>query len=78
MLRKKLKRSELVSGNIYKCELSGAPMLVYSIEATETASQEPTILVWARYYNPVTGLFDKIYILDYQLSMEATNSAFSP
>ena len=64
-----LLRKNIEAGEVYKCSLSGFRVLVYEVEEQKLSGGGVTHLVMGRYYNPVTGLYEKVNILDYQLEV---------
>lgn len=63
-----LKRSDLSIGLVYSCLLSGMRILVIDIEKNPSPEKGKNYdVVWGRYFNDVTGKFDKVNIIDGQL-----------
>ncbi len=62
-----LLRKNIEAGEVYKCSLSGFRVLVYDVEDHVLEKNKQSHLVMGRYYNPVTGKYEKDSFLDNQL-----------
>lgn len=64
-----LKRSSLVVGNFYRCVLGGFPVLITEVVRGDVSVSDGKNydIVYGRYFNPVTGKYDQVNIIDGQL-----------
>ena len=62
-----MKRNELEIGKIYQCQFSGFKMIINRKEEAKTTEGKDTLLVFARFFNSVTGKFEETNIVDGQL-----------
>lgn len=63
-----LDRSSLRIGFSYRCLLSGLTILIVEVDSNSgPESGKNYDIVWGRYFNVVTGKYDRINIVDGQL-----------
>lgn len=60
-------RKDLVPGVIYRCQISGVGVLITSQRMEKTTSGTDTYVVYGKYYNSITGLWEISLIHDGQL-----------
>jgi hypothetical protein len=54
--------SEVRYGDLYACKLTGFKMLIVQESTGSTGGQSYNQKVLAKYYNPITGLYDVVKI----------------